>query len=144
MEEISKCETNRDDTGAERAWKLFSMLAILLLHLEPGSKTIRMEELRRRFDLFSSESWVQLLTSEDKCKAKQGYSCSGLPLEEDRVRRRKLACDRVRQEECTKARQVLTNSALAPGNAATLAELRDKAKRSSVATEPIPAEVLEF
>ena len=50
----------------------------------------------------------------------------------------------VHQGEVSRARQLLTSSGLAPGNAETLAELTDPARRPAQLNKAIPAEVLGF
>ena len=50
----------------------------------------------------------------------------------------------VQQGEVSAGRQALTGAQLAPGNAITLAELRDHTHRPQVSSQEIPQEVVDF
>ena len=100
-------------------------------------------ELRARFDAFARGDWSDLLAAARQSTTRERQSQSGTSTSSagDLAQR---ACDKVRLEECTRARQILTASPLAPGNAETLNELSDPQKRPPRALAPIPPEVLQF
>ena len=142
LEEISISVQQEDAVGEARAWKAFGLLSRMLLHKPVGGK-IEAGELRARFDAFARGDWSDLLAAARQSTTRERQSQSGTSTSSagDLAQR---ACDKVRLEECTRARQILTASPLAPGNAETLNELSDPQKRPPRALAPIPPEVLQF
>ena len=114
----------------------------MLLHKPQDTSFIAPAELERRFIAFARGEWAQLIEMAEPSKSTRPMKQRSP--EEDERHRQDTACARVRMEECRKARQALTSSALAPGNQATLNELQDPAKRRREATERLPEDVLNF
>ena len=48
-----------DEVGERRAWKLFALIPLMLLHRRTGS--VGRDELARRVDLFNNGQWSELV-----------------------------------------------------------------------------------
>ncbi len=143
LEVIGTAARDGNRLAEDRAWKLFGLLSIMLLHKPQGTNFVSPTELERRFVAFARGEWAQLVEAA-KPNALNGQPPRQRSAEEEQVHRQNLACARVRMEECAKARQALTSSALAPGNQATLDELQDPTKRRREPAERLPADVVNF
>ena len=125
-----------------RAWKLFGLIPMMLLHRPRGSGSVGRDELCKRADEFARGHWMELIQS-----ARNSHRTPSSPGvertdEEERTRRGVVAQERVMQGQVSRARQVLTGAALAPKTLETLEELRRKRCQSQV--QPIPLDVMEF
>ncbi len=140
LEAMDSASRAGDAQAEERAWKLFGLLAILLLHRASSRGSVGKAELEHRCTLFSQGHWGALLAASKHVQSSSSQR-QRTP-EEERRHRHNMACAKVRLEECRKARQVLTSAALAPGTQATLDELKDPEKRPEELTEDLPPEVL--
>ena len=130
-----------DEAGQRRAWTLFALCSRMLLH-RPGHKgKAGKQVLTDRFNRFDEGDWVQLIAE----ARSSGVGGARSPGHDDSEQRRlEAACASVRMGEASRARQQLVGSALAPGTAATLAELRDPARRPPAPEVPLSDETQEF
>lgn len=133
-------EWQRNNSTA--SWALFLFVPRLLLTPTSKKGVEGRDELTRRFDRFLRGEWAELM-AETQVPARQQQRPRGKEEEEPAAameRKLEAACNKVRQGEVSRARQLLTSSGLAPGNAATLTELRDPARRPRELSSPISAE----
>ena len=135
MEAIDTASRANDALAEERGWKLFGMLSILLLHRSACRGAVAKAELEQRCALFARGDWEALLASANITPT--AVPAHARTAEEERAFRRELACNKVRIEELSKARQALTARALAPGNDETLQALRSRPQELS---EDLPEE----
>lgn len=126
------------------SWTLLLFTPRLLLAPTKSKGAEGKAELTRRLDRFLAGDWVALLEE----TLQQGSQQQQRRVEEDveaaRERKLEAACNNVRMGEVSRARQLLTSSGLAPGNAATLAQLTDPAKRPRALTAAIPEVVQDY
>ena len=94
-------------------------------------------------DRFLGGEWAGLLQEARSARRIGGPKRKATDAE-DTEQRLSEALRLLRPSELSRARQTLTASKLAPGNAATLEELRDPELRPTSLTEEIPEEVFEF
>ena len=108
------------DVEAEvRAWKLFGLIPMMLLHKPKGVGSVGRSELAQRVNLFQRGSWAQLI--HQACAVHRARSTHrDMTEEEEHARREQAAQKRVQMGQ----RQELIGASLAPRNAATLEELR--------------------
>ena len=122
------------------AWKLFVLTPRMLLQAtqETGKagKNIFMERYRR----FRAGDWTGLLR--DSAATQRHQHAGDSHSAEDK----KLAeaSGKVRMREVRRARLHLTSSGLAPGTPATLAQLRDPARRPAALSEALPPEATSY
>lgn len=122
------------------AWKLWLLLPRMLLHRQPGTRTLSKEAWRSRISLFQSGDWMTLLqqsTLPDTSPAPSPAST-----QPDQQARR--ACQLVHQGELTAARQALTAQPLAPRNQSTLDELQDPRRRPASPYQARDPDILQF
>ena len=112
-----------DVLAVTRAWKLFGLIPMMLLHRPRGSGSVGRDERCKRADHRTPP-----LPGVDRTD------------EEERTQRGVVAQEL--QGQVSRARQVLTGAALAPKTWETLEELRRKRCQSQV--QPIPLDVMEF
>ena len=113
----------------------------MLLFRSPGHTRVAPEELDRRGSLFQQGLWPQLLA--DASRAAPTHPRHGSSMPDDTARAARAAA-LVHLGELSAAGRALVSEPLAPGSEATLAELRDPARRPSEPYGPIAGEVLEF
>ena len=100
------------DVEAEvRAWKLFCLIPMMLLHKPKGVGSVGRSELAERVNLFQRGSWAQLI-----------HQACAVPRARSTARRGQAAQKRVQMGQVSRARQELIGAT--PRNAATLEELR--------------------
>ena len=136
--------------AALRAWKLWLLLPRMLLHRKAGERWLPKQEWRARLAAFQDGRWTHLLLDVRRSLPPE----AGLDLPHPQAARGPAAgdpacgSDRARRlahlSELSSARQALTAAPLAPGNEATLAELRDPARRPAAPYSALPSEVLSF
>ena len=139
LRECHRAKLEGDMVGANRAWKLFGLVPILLLSRPAHIGSVGRDELAKRADEFAQGGWGDLLT-----KARE--NSHDFPAV---VRRRRMT---IRAEgpqlrpkwrgQVSRARHELTGAPLAPKNATTLEELQSK--RLVEQASPIPQAVLDF
>ena len=129
-----------DHTKKCRSWKLFRLTSRMLLWRQKQRGPTK-AELERRVDLFHRQEWTLLLDEARHSSSSLRRKISPLTIEEEGVRRARRAEILVHQGEVSRARQVLCSQAKAPGNQATLNELRDPERRPPQLSEAIPPEV---
>ena len=113
----------------------------MLLSKPAGTATLGRLELESRFDAFAKGEWIALARA---ARLRASSPARTETAEDARARKGVQACNKVRLNECSKARQVLTASAIAPGNDETFAQLTDAERRPRELTEPIPQDVMDF
>ncbi|CAE7448365.1 unnamed protein product [Symbiodinium natans] len=138
LQAIRVAHEGRDDVACVRAWKLFLLLPRLLLArcVETGGEGRAV--LLRRVQLFREGRW-------DSLHGQLGAvpSRTRQPTTPDASEARAAAaCARVRRGELSRARQVLTAAALAPGDEATLRALTDPSRRPPQPLRPVPQHVM--
>ena len=123
-----------------RAWTLFLLLPRLLLHRSPQGAQDGRAALLRRVDDFHAGRWASLHANSRSSLPELG---SRLSAEGDEAAsRRRRACAQVHNGDFSRARAILTGSPLAPGTPATLAALRDPARRPPHLLRPLSDVVL--
>ena len=141
LEAVDAAARAEDAQAEERAWKLFCLLSILLLHRPSSRGTVGKAELEQRCAAFSRGEWLTLLQAANIQRVEAQWSQHERSPEEAKRARRETCCARVRLEELSKARQALTSSTLAPGTEATLQQLL---ARPRSLTEAIPGDALAY
>ena len=96
-------------------------------------------ELSQRFDLFIGGQWDELHQEAMRDAIPSRSHPVGAPTPEKKAR---MACQKVRIGEVSRARQCLTGASVAPGTDDTFRELQDR--RPQVQRRELPREVLEF
>ena len=135
LRERFRAKLHGDREGEVRAWKLFAMTPIMLLHKPTGVGSVGRSELLHRADKFARGCWQELIHHARQSTAARP-AAREFPEEEDRQRRGKAAQSRVQQGQVSRARQELTGASLAPRNSATLDELRSKRPQARQAEIP--------
>jgi hypothetical protein len=141
LEQLTKAYNDPDDeAGRTRAWTLFVLMPRMLLHRPPCRGKAGKQVISQRFDLFEEGDWVRLVAD----ARATGVGGRSRPAADSAERRAEAACASVRLGEASRGRQQLVGSAIAPGTAQTLAELRDPARRPPAPVVPIPDAVRDF
>ena len=131
-----------EDTHAEeRAWKLFGLIPIMLMHRPRGTGAVGRDELTQRADDFARGQWTELLQNVSQTTV-QPRPVTGQNAMDEAVHRGRAAMNRVQRGQVSRARQELTGADLAPKTMETLAELQDR--RPQVRVVDIPQEVIDF
>ena len=123
-----------------RAWKLFFLLPRMLLHRAPGTTLIPAEELDRRAAQFHAGQWQALL--EDAHPTTAHSAPRPPPRRPNTQTRADRAAALAHLGELSAAARALTAEPLAPGTPATLAQLRDPARRPPEPARPLPPALL--
>ena len=131
--------------GTVRAWTLFLLVSRMLLHKPSGENRIPKEELLSRLDRFQRGEWQQLL-AESHVTARQSREVRAAGLRAQPTLEAKAARAQAYIElgEVSSARQALVGGEIAPGNGATLQQLRDPTRRLQHPREALPPEVQQF
>ena len=140
LDEADTAARTGDATAECRAWKLFGLLSRLLLHRPQSEGHVGKKELEQRCEAFARGEWLSLLASA-QAQSRGVASKKNRSASEERRRRQESALAKIRLEECGKARQVLTSSAVAPGTRSTREQLDSRPQRLS---EELPADVVRF
>ncbi len=143
LEAIDEAIRAQNAQQEQRAWKLFGLLSALLLHRTHAAGRVGKQALEDRFAAFARGEWLALLEA-SKEYATDSFAGKRTSEEHARQARRNRAEAKVKLEECSKARQVLTQSELAPGTQATHDELTDPTRRPPELAEAIPNVVLQY
>ena len=128
-----------DSVAAACGWKLFFLAPRMLLHRPAGQQFVQANELEQRCDSFRRGEWLQLLREATAASCAGGNRSGPGTDEQARAAR---AVQLVQLGELSAAARALTAEPLAPGNADTLAELRDPARRPPAAQVPLSDAVL--
>ena len=138
---IRAAHEGRDEAARVRAWKLFLLLPRLLLARSAQIGADGRAALMRRIELFR-QGRVDELHAQSAAEHEQAHPRRrGGDNEEARAA---AACAKVRRGQLSRARQMLTAAALAPGNAATLEALTDPARRPPHPLRSPAPEVLQY
>ena len=125
-----QAEQRCDEVGERRAWKLFALIPLMLLHRPRGTGSLGRDELARRVDAFNAGPWRQLI--DDAVSRCREPTRPHVPPEDEQVGRGKSA----------RARHVFTGASLAPKTEETFQLLQGR--RSQVQVSPIAEEVMQF
>ena len=122
-----------------RAWTLFMLTPRMLLARPGADGAVGRRLLHERVDRYERGDWPALLAS---LRGSPPHRPDGSRATEasDELR----TCCLVRKGEVSRARHLLTGSALAPGDAGTWAALADPSKRPDRPRVPIPPDLLAF
>ena len=144
MQEIRVGRAENNELRRIRGWKLFFMLPRMLLQKPGKGGLVPKSKLRERFAQFADGRWMDLIVSSreaavaaSNAKARRTRICPD-SLERRAERARAMAA----LGELSSARLALEGEAIARGDEATLAALRDRRRRPPEPREPIPEEVL--
>ena len=135
LEAILAAESPADKA---QAWKLWMLLPRMLLHRQPGTRTIPKEAWRTRIAQFQNGEWIALL---QQTNPQTAAAPNSVPTPAQQSHR---ACQLIHQGELSAARQALTARPLAPRTRDTLDELRDPARRPASQYQPIDQDLLNF
>ena len=118
--------------GENRAWKLFALVPMLLLHRPKHVGCVGRDELAKRADRLVRGQWSDLIAEVRACASR---TCP-VPqnVTDDDIRRGLAAQSRVQRGQVSRARHELTGVALAPKDETTLAELRSRRPRAGCMT----------
>ena len=127
----------RQECSIERAWKLFLLTPRMLLW-RPGAKGAVGERLLlERVARLREGRWTELIdAARESGRGKRRFADNQSP-EAEKKAMMEQAVAMVRNGGLSNARQRLTAAKLAPGNSATLDELKDPARRPQQLTEPL-------
>ena len=139
LRERYRAKGAQDSRAEERAWKLFGLVPVILLHRPRGTGSVCKEELASRADDFVRGRWIDLL---ENIRDTSGQPRPAMGEIQEHERRGRAALGRVRQGQVSRARQELTGAALAPKTLETLAQLQERRPQERV--REIPREVMEI
>ena len=140
LRERTRAKLAGDQSAESRAWKLFCLVPIMLLHRPRSSGSVGRDELAKRVTDFERGRWTELLETAARF-IPSSHSRHERTEEEEQMRRAQAAQSRIQRGQVSRARQELTGAALAPKNGATLGELRHQ--RPQTQLREIPPAVLE-
>ena len=138
---IRAAHEGRDEAARVRAWKLFLLLPRLLLARSAQIGADGRAALMRRIELFR-QGRVDELHAQSAAEHEQAHPRRRGG--DNEAARAAAACAKVRRGQVSRARQMLTAAALAPGNAATLEALTDPARRPPHPLRSPAPEVLQY
>ena len=140
LRERSGAKDGGDVVGEERAWKVFGLIPMMLLHRPRGTGSIGREELSKRADDFAHGRFSQLLSRANQVAESQRHTRNTVT---DTIERRgRAAQSRVEAGQVSRARQQLIGASLAPKTQATFDELQGKRPQHQM--REIPPAVLAF
>ena len=96
-----------------RAWKLFCLVLVMLLHRPRGSGSVGRDELAQRVADFEGGRWIQLLDAASAFTPARPRQTT-LTAEEEQKRRGLVVQSRIQRGQVSRARQELTGAALTP------------------------------
>ena len=138
LRERLRCKLDQDMQGENRAWKLFALVPMLLLHRPKHVGSVGRDELAKRADrLVRGHGLIAEVRS---CTSR---TCP-VPKNDadDHMRRGLAAQSRVQRGQVSRARHELTGAALAPKDEITLAELRSRRPQSRA--HDIPQAIIDY
>ena len=141
LRERHRAKMVQDEQAEIRAWKLFGLVPLMLIHRPSGTGAVGRSELCHRADEFARGHWSKLVTDALQICPHHARPRAERSESEEQVRRGKAAQARVHCGQVSRA-QELTGATLAPKNAATLQELR--ARRPQEQLREISQEVMDF
>ena len=106
LRERLQAKQRGDEVGERRAWKLFALIPLMLLHRPRGTGSLGRDELGRRVDAFNAGQWRQLI-DEAVARCREPTRPHVSP-EDEQVRRGKSAQARIQRGQVSRARHVLT------------------------------------
>ena len=110
-----------DDVMVLRSWKLFCLLPKMLLHRPHQRGGLGRQELLRRFDMFATGAWAELLD-----EARRSCIRPPKPRARSSEERAAAAYAKVQLGEISRARHCLTGAALAPCTEGIFQQLQAK------------------
>lgn len=134
-------DKSSNEVDACRGWKAFGLLSTMPLHRPRSTGSVGRTELEKRTEAFARGEWTALLEAAASSISTSRVSNTHRTPEYEQRLKREQSCAKVRLEELSKARQVLSRATLAPGTQETLTQLQ---ARQPTLTEAIPEEVLTF
>ena len=142
LEERHRAKVAGDEQAESRAWKLFGLIPLMLLHRPRGTGSLGRDELARRAELFAEGRWVELIERARQCATPISMTKPELDEGQEQQRRGNAAQRRIQQGQVSRARHELTGATLAPRTRATLDELQQR--RLLEQRREIPQPVLDF
>ena len=142
LEERHRAKVAGDEQAESRAWKLFGLIPLMLLHRPRGTGSLGRDELARRAELFAEGRWVELIERARQCATPIFGTKPELDEGQEQQRRGNAAQRRIQQGQVSRARHELTGATLAPRTRATLDKL--KQRRPQEQRREIPQPVLDF
>ena len=139
LRERHRAQLARDPVAERRAWKLFGLVPIMLLHRPRHTGSVGRDELCHRADEFVRGRWADLLHDAQDHAIRPPRSAHG---HDDKARRGAAAQSRVQRVQVSRGRHELTGAPLAPRNNVTLEDLRRQ--RPQEQRSAIPQEVTDF
>ena len=140
LDAIRSAHVGRVEVKRVRAWKLFFMLPRLLLARCPQAGTEGRAVLMRRLQLLQQGNLVALHAQTPTAGPSEARSRADLGGDPARA----AASAKVKRGQLSRARQLLTAAALAPGDDSTLRALTDPARRPPQLLRPLTPDVLTF
>ena len=112
LRERHRARQVHDNAAEERAWKLFGLVPVMLLHRPRGSGSVGRDELAQRADDFARGHWIALLHNA-RLSVVEGRGRIAKSKAQEQARRGRAALSRVQQGQVSRARQELTGADLA-------------------------------
>ena len=113
LRERHRARQVHDNAAEKRAWKLFGLVLLMLLHRPRGSGSVGRDELAQRADDFAQGHWIALLRNARRSVVEVRGRIAKSEAQEQ-ARRGRAALSRVQQGQVSRARQKLTGADLAP------------------------------
>ena len=146
LSEADRARDAGDAVAIARVWKLFLLLARLLLHRPPRGGNVPKCQLLQRFSDFAGGRWFHLL-EQSRAYATQASVASRRrrrrPHGDDVCRRADRAQALVQMGELSAGRAALEVASLAPGNEATRRALTDPSRRPPEPREPLQDDLFQ-
>ena len=116
-----------DEVGERRAWKLFALIPLMLLHQTRSTGS-------RRVDLFNNGQWSELVNDvvAQQCRESQANQSAQ---EDDQVKRGMAAQSKIQRGRVSRARQALTGAELAPKTEETFQLLQGRCPQAAISDE---------
>ena len=140
LEEIVLGHQAQNEDRQSRGWKLFVLLARMLL-FRPRGGLIPKQRILDRFAEFAQGSWTELLISSRECSeaARKGSVRRRRTQTDSLEKRAEKAQMLILMEKVSAGRHALDGAPVAPGTQDTLNQLR---RRPQVPREPVPPELM--
>ena len=114
LRERHRARQAEDTFAEERAWKLFGLVPMMMLHRPRGAGLLAEMSWRNGQTIFARGKWTEMLQDASQTIVKPRLETSSEM--EEAVRRGHAALNRVQRGQVSPARQELTGAALAPKN----------------------------
>ena len=112
LRERTRAKLAGDQSAESRAWKLFCLVPIMLLHWPRSSGSVRRDELAKQVTDFEIGRWMELLEAASRFNP-SSHSRHERTEEEEQMRRAQAAQSPIQRGQVSRARQELTGAALA-------------------------------